>query len=139
MTFCRGTRRSARIAGQLNSLTLTQMMGEEKFFVHTLHASDPEAVKAGKVEYTPPVPLVNASDLWLRSERQTLRRMPRTGMILFTVRTYLTNLDTLVKEPRVPGRLLSALNGMDSKIAAYKATELFRDAVVPGACGRSLP
>lgn len=55
--------------------------------VHKLHAPDPAAIAAGEVQYDSPQPLVRAEDLRLRSERQTLRRMPRTGAILFTVRT----------------------------------------------------
>ena len=33
--------------------------------------------------------------LWLRVERQTLRRLPRAGDVLFTIRTYRTPLETL--------------------------------------------
>lgn len=55
--------------------------------VHKEHAPDPAAVASGEVQYEPPKPLVRPEDLRLRSERQTLRRMPRTGAILFTVRT----------------------------------------------------
>lgn len=45
----------------------------------------------------------------LRTERQTLRRLPKTGAILFTIRTYSTPVVKLVEEPGVPGRLASAV------------------------------
>lgn len=55
--------------------------------VHKEHAPDPAAVASGEVQFDPPKPLVRPEDLRLRSERQTLRRMPKSGAILFTVRT----------------------------------------------------
>jgi len=45
----------------------------------------------------------------LRTERQTLRRLPKTGAILFTIRTYTTPVVKLAGEPGVPSRLASAV------------------------------
>lgn len=42
-------------------------------------------------ELTSPLP----SDILIRRERQTFRRLPRTGAIVFGVKTYLTPLDEL--------------------------------------------
>jgi hypothetical protein len=36
---------------------------------------------------------------WVRSERQTLRRLPRSGAILFTIRVQMTPLSTLERRP----------------------------------------
>ncbi|KAI1793029.1 hypothetical protein LXA43DRAFT_304457 [Ganoderma leucocontextum] len=58
--------------------------------------------------------------LYLRTERQTLRRLPRTGAIVFTIRVYQTRLDELVKEPGVPGRIASAIRSWPEDVAKYK-------------------
>lgn len=55
----------------------------------------------------------------LRVERQTLRRLPRTGAIVFTIRVYLTPLEELVKEPDVPGRLASAIRSWPEDVARW--------------------
>jgi hypothetical protein len=45
----------------------------------------------------------------LRTERQTLHRLPKTGAILFTIRTYTTPVVKLAQEPGIPSRLASAV------------------------------
>ncbi|PIL36662.1 hypothetical protein GSI_00351 [Ganoderma sinense ZZ0214-1] len=62
-----------------------------------------------------------AETLHLRTERQTLRRLPRTGAIVFTIRVYQTQLAELVKEPGVPGRIASAIRSWPEDVARYKA------------------
>ncbi|KAI0721995.1 hypothetical protein C8T65DRAFT_775038 [Cerioporus squamosus] len=59
--------------------------------------------------------------LRLRTERQTLRRLPRTGAIVFTIRVYQTRVDELVREPGVPGRMASAIRSWPEDVARYKA------------------
>jgi hypothetical protein len=46
---------------------------------------------------------------YFRSERQTLRRLPRSGGVVFTIRTYFLPVTEIVKEDYVPGRLASAI------------------------------
>lgn len=53
----------------------------------------------------------------LRTERQTLRRLPKTGAIVFTIRTYQTPVEKLVQEPGVPGRLASAIRSWPEAVA----------------------
>lgn len=65
-------------------------------------------------DHTEPVDPVQVR---LRVERQTLRRLPKTGAIVFTIRVYLTPLEDLVKEPDVPGRLASALRSWPEDVA----------------------
>ena len=60
---------------------------------------------------------VDPSVVRMRVERQTLRRLPRTGAIVFTIRTYLTPLEKLVLEPEVPGRLASAIRSWPEDVA----------------------
>lgn len=44
-----------------------------------------------------------------RCERQTLRRLPRTRAIVFTIRTYLLPVAEISQEPGAPGRLADAV------------------------------
>ena len=53
----------------------------------------------------------------LRTERQTLRRLPKTGAILFTIRTHTTPVVKLAQEPGVPGRLASAVRSWPDTVA----------------------
>ena len=53
----------------------------------------------------------------LRTERQTLRRLPKTGAILFTIRTYTTPVVKLAQEPGVPSRLASAVRSWPDVVA----------------------
>ncbi len=57
---------------------------------------------------------------YFRTERQTLRRLPRTGALLFTVRTYLIPVTELYKEPYAPGKLAAAVRGWSEEVAEYK-------------------
>lgn len=56
--------------------------------------------------------------VWMRTERQTLRRLPKTGALVFTIRVYQTPVVELVKEPGVPGRMASAIRSWPEDVAA---------------------
>ncbi|KAF8914122.1 hypothetical protein CPB84DRAFT_1741949 [Gymnopilus junonius] len=56
----------------------------------------------------------------LRTERQTLRRLPRSGAVVFTIRTYLTPVTALGKERGIPGRMASALRSWPEDVGEYK-------------------
>jgi hypothetical protein len=47
----------------------------------------------------------SVAEVWLRSERQTLLRLPRTGAVLFTIKTQLCAMPALVARPDVAHRL----------------------------------
>ncbi len=62
----------------------------------------------------------NAGDLlWLRLERQTLRRLPQSGDILFTIRIYNQPLSALAKNPQRAAQLAAALRGLTPDILDY--------------------
>ncbi|KAG6820599.1 hypothetical protein H0H93_014515 [Arthromyces matolae] len=82
--------------------------GPEDTFQHTFPAEQPSR------------PTPSSATLRLRSERQTLRRLPKTGAILFGIRTYLTPIEHLAKEPGVARRLASALRGWSDDVGQYK-------------------
>ncbi|KAH7888069.1 hypothetical protein F5I97DRAFT_1865375 [Phlebopus sp. FC_14] len=74
----------------------------------------------------PPSYLAPAT-LRLRSERQTLRRLARTGAIVFGIRTYLFKVEELVRERGVAGRLASAVRSWPDDVAIYKGRKMYRD------------
>lgn len=58
-----------------------------------------------------------------RSERQTLRRLPRSGGVVFTIRTYFEKVTEIAQEPGVPGRLASGVRGWPESVDNYKGRE----------------
>lgn len=60
-----------------------------------------------------------------RSERQSLRRLPKTGAVLFTIRTYFLPITEIAKEDYVPGRLASAVRSWGSDVRRYKGAEKY--------------
>lgn len=67
---------------------------------------------------------------WFRSERQTLRRLPKTKAICFTIRTYFHPVTDIVKEDHVPGRLASAVRSWDGWVAEYKGREKYEQVLL---------
>ena len=63
----------------------------------------------------------NAGDkVYIRCERQTLRRLPDTGWILFTIKTYLDKLSKLHKYPKEAQNLSSLLRSAPTTLLSYK-------------------
>lgn len=64
-------------------------------------------------EYPPPQVGVDATDaggrLWVRSERQTLRRLPGSGAVLFTIRVQVVTLAVLAERPDIAHALAAAV------------------------------
>ena len=58
-------------------------------------------------------------EMFLRVERETLRRFPATNCVLFTIRTYVAPLDTVVT-PAARSRLAVALEAMPDDVRGYK-------------------
>lgn len=86
---------------------------------------------------SPPPPLEGLDDpaeaaarLWLRVERQTLRRLPRTGVIVFTIRTFQTRLADLAGQAATAAGLLGAVTQLPPDVARYKNVAPYADAVL---------
>ncbi|KPM34255.1 hypothetical protein AK830_g12312 [Neonectria ditissima] len=62
---------------------------------------------------------------YFRSERQSLRRLPKTGAVVFTVRTYFMPVTEMAREDYVPGRLASAVRSWDGAVSVYKGREKY--------------
>jgi hypothetical protein len=57
---------------------------------------------------------------FVRTERQTLARLPHTGAVLFTVHTYRTPVAALARDPEWAQRFLSVLDSAAPELLAYK-------------------
>jgi hypothetical protein len=88
-----------------------------------LHQPDP-AARTGGPPATRPGHRAGASpdpELSFRVERQTLRRLERTGAVLFTIRTYVTPLEELIRtHPEVVHALRATLPTVPPATVAYK-------------------
>lgn len=69
-------------------------------------------------EFVPPSATADPGLVRLRQERQSLRRLRRSGAIVFTIRTYIDKMTDLANEPGVPGRLASAIRSWGEDVAA---------------------
>jgi hypothetical protein len=77
------------------------------------HALDP-------VLYEESAPGESAPHLWLRSERQTLRRLPETGAVLFTIRVQCVPVSVLVHRPDRAHELAAWLRAPAGEIRRYQ-------------------
>ncbi len=59
-------------------------------------------------------------NLWLRMERQCLRRLPKTGAIVFFTHTYIHPLSVMEQIPPVAAALAAALKQMPRAMQSYK-------------------
>lgn len=84
-------------------------------FNWSLQADDALCARAPQPDYVDA-----ATELFYRTERQTLRRLPQTGAIVFTIRVYLHSLSALQQVPHCLARLRSAIASAPPAMAQYK-------------------
>ena len=73
-------------------------------------------------ETPPPTPGMDPADLWFRVEWQTLRRLPVTGAVLFTIRTHLQKLsDFMLRDKPVVHDFAEHVLFLEDKVAQYKS------------------
>ncbi len=78
----------------------------------------------------PPVTADAAGErLYLRVERQTLRRLPMSDAILFTIRTYVRRLADCIDTADAAERLARSVAGLPPEVAHYKNMGRFVDAL----------
>ena len=76
--------------------------------------------------------------LWLRVERQTLRRLPATGAVVFTIRTYITRIDAAVGDAAAAAELAALLRDTPAATLAYKQIAPFQAALLAWLDARAL-
>jgi hypothetical protein len=69
-------------------------------------------------------------DLFLRVERETLRRFPATNCVLFTIRTYVTPIPDVAADPDVAHRLANSIDALPDDVRGYKAVRTVADSLI---------
>ena len=76
----------------------------------------------------PATPDIAAADMWFRVEWQTLRRLPVTGGILFTIRTYVERMsDFATRDNAVLDDVADLILKLEENVAVYKNIAPYRD------------
>ena len=93
-----------------------------------LYAPDPAPMRAAITEIDP----AQAADaLFVRVERQTLRRLPQTCGVVFTIRVWIDPLSAIAADPARLARFARAWKTAHSDFRTYKRLELY-DRLVAG-------
>jgi dimethylamine monooxygenase subunit A len=71
-----------------------------------------------------------AEQVSLRIERQTLRRLPASGDVVFTIRTYIRPLGAIAVDAETARRLAGAIEGLPPAMREYRSMASFADALV---------
>jgi hypothetical protein len=88
------------------------------------------AMRHGETALNAEISTENAGEnIWLRVERQTLRRLPATRAIIFTIRIYRTPLWRVAAEPGAAARLAAAIDALPDEMRAYKSIPPFEAAL----------
>jgi hypothetical protein len=92
----------------------------------------PDLHQPGRREVDPLLDSANAGGrLWLRIERQTLRRLPASRAVVFGIRSLVRPLSEIAREPGVAAALAARLREMEPAMAAYKGIPPMRAALLP--------
>ncbi|KAL4795345.1 hypothetical protein BDV19DRAFT_389222 [Aspergillus venezuelensis] len=87
---------------------------------HSIGNEDSESVSWGTAQKDKAI-----EHHFFRSERQSVRRLPKSGGVVFTIRTYFEPITGVVDEPYVPGRLASAIRSWGDDVARYKGRDKY--------------
>jgi dimethylamine monooxygenase subunit A len=68
--------------------------------------------------------------LFLRVERETLRRFPVTNCVLFTIRTYVAPIGAVAGDCEIAGRLADSLAALPDDVRGYKDLRTTADALI---------
>ena len=118
--------RVERIFDNLRPDTLLERRNWSLVSSPDLYAPDPAPMRAAIPDIDPN----RAADaLYARVERQTLRRLPETGAIIFTIRVWIDPLSTIAADPERLARFARAWRTAHPDFRAYKQLHLY-DALV---------
>lgn len=95
-----------------------------------------------KADFARILPILGTENLgervWVRVERQTLSRLPRSGGILFSVRTFQSPLAVEAADPDRAARMLAVLRSAPVELLEYKSVTPFLGMLVEYLEGRGL-
>lgn len=118
--------RVARIFDSLRPGTVLERRNWSLVSSPDLYAPDPAPMRAAIPDIDPD----KAADaLFARVERQTLRRLPQTGAVVFTIRVWIDPLRTIAADPARLARFAEAWRTAHPEFRAYKQLQLY-DALV---------
>jgi dimethylamine monooxygenase subunit A len=124
--------RVERIFDNLNPQTILERRNWSVVSSPDLHIPDPAPMRAAIPKIRP----ARAGEaLCVRSERQTLRRLPETGAIVFTIRVWITSVAEIASEPAKRATFANAWRTASADFRAYKRLDLYDsliDAVLAG-------
>lgn len=120
--------RTRRIFDRLPADQIVQRRNWTLVSDSALHMPDPAPMRAMISAIDP---AAAGAVLHIRVERQTLRRLPATGGLLFTIRVWCDPLDALRSDPPRLAAFAAAWRGADPAFRAYKKLHLY-DALVEG-------
>lgn len=98
---------------------------DELAWSHSIGSEDAETVSWNTAEENRAI-----ENHFFRSERQSLRRLPRSGAVVFTIRTYFEPIARVAEEPYVPGRLADAIRSWGDDVSRYKGREKYQDVLL---------
>lgn len=118
------TELATRVDRFLDRLTPARGAWRRNWLVHT------DDRLFAPVPAPPPDPPIGAADagerLWLRSERQTLRRLAHTGAVVFTIRTQQAPLAVVRHRPELAARMTASVASWSGDLVAYRGGEAVR-------------
>ena len=86
-----------------------------------------QPIRKTSTDYSRSINSKNAGDLiFLRCERQTLRRLPNTGWILFSIKTYVDKVSALAVQPEALVDLAHSVKNMSADMQQYKNIAPYR-------------
>lgn len=115
------TELAAKVDRYFERLTVERPGWRRNWFVY----DDPNLFQPA--DPTNEVPADGVRRFYLRSERETMRRLPRTNVIVFTIRTQQVQLDALAHRPDVAADIAAFFRGSPDVSARLKGVAPFRD------------
>ncbi|KQV66154.1 DUF3445 domain-containing protein [Rhizobium sp. Root1220] len=122
--FGEGTRNAAMITRIFDSLQVAQPVERMNWSVNM---TDELFLPLAKHRRPPQSKTFTIAERFARVERQTLRKLPMSGDILFTIRIYVDPIAAIHDHPRAAAlaeNFAAQLDGLDERQAAYKGLTL---------------
>lgn len=133
--FGRGTRAAALIERIFDNMKADQPVERANWSLQhdeALHHPETKRERDAGADHHGPH-MAEIADTFIRVERQTLRKLPVSGDVLFTIRIHLDPMAVLARHPdrrRLAASLARQLGGLDRDQLAYKGLTAERDALV---------
>ena len=119
---------NARLGGPIERLFATLAVDRPLWRANWSILDDPDLHQPEPKARHRPIDAAGGA-LFVRVERQTLRRLPATGAVLFTIHSFVQPLAEVAADPEAARALADRLDEMPAAMRAYKNLETLRPAV----------